>query len=112
MASHLQIHRYTLPDTLRRLQRVSFMILFTSPDALVCSSCRLETALVCGIYLAAVLHVDCDLYSSAITMLRSLGHMLRKGSIVVFDELVNYEGQRYEELCVVILLRTGMTVNC
>lgn len=35
-----------------------------------------------------LLHVDCDLYSSTLTVLRGVGHLLVPGSIVVFDEWV------------------------
>jgi hypothetical protein len=39
-----------------------------------------------------VLHVDCDLYSSTVTVLDLVGPRLRPGSIVVFDEYLNYPG--------------------
>jgi predicted O-methyltransferase YrrM len=38
------------------------------------------------------LHVDGDLYSSAVTVLSLAGPRLRAGSIVVFDEFFNYPG--------------------
>jgi predicted O-methyltransferase YrrM len=38
------------------------------------------------------LHVDCDLYSSTVTVLEHVGPRLRPGSIVVFDEYFNYPG--------------------
>ena len=38
------------------------------------------------------LHVDCDLYSSAITVLVALNRMLKPGTVIVFDELCNWEG--------------------
>ena len=37
-----------------------------------------------------VLHVDCDLYSSTVTIFKYLKPFLIPGSLVVFDELVNY----------------------
>lgn len=40
----------------------------------------------------ALLHIDCDLYSSTVTILDNLGSMLVSGSIVLFDELINYHG--------------------
>ena len=40
----------------------------------------------------AFLHIDCDLYSATVTILENLGDMLRPGSIVLFDELINYHG--------------------
>jgi hypothetical protein len=39
-----------------------------------------------------VLHVDCDLYSSTVTVLDLVGPRLRPGSVVVFDEYLNYQG--------------------
>jgi hypothetical protein len=38
------------------------------------------------------LHVDCDLYSSTVTVLEQVGPRLRPGSVVVFDEYLNYPG--------------------
>ena len=40
----------------------------------------------------ALLHVDCDLYSSTVTILQNLAEMLVPGSIIIFDELINYHG--------------------
>lgn len=40
----------------------------------------------------ALLHVDCDLYSSTKTVLEALADMLAPGTIIVFDELINYPG--------------------
>ena len=37
-----------------------------------------------------VLHVDCDIYSSTVTIFKLLKPFLIPGSLVVFDELVNY----------------------
>jgi len=39
-----------------------------------------------------LLHVDADLYGSAVTVLRHVGPRLRPGSVVVFDEFFNYPG--------------------
>lgn len=45
----------------------------------------------------AMMHVDCDLYSSTKTILDILGDRLQVGSIVLFDEYFNYPGwQRHE----------------
>lgn len=45
------------------------------------------------------LHVDSDLYSSAVTVLEHVGPRLRPGSVVVFDEFFNYPGwERHEYL--------------
>jgi hypothetical protein len=40
----------------------------------------------------ALLHVDCDLYSATQTIFAELGDMLQAGSIVIFDEFLNYPG--------------------
>lgn len=60
------------------------------------------------------LHVDGDLYSSAVTVLSLVGPRLAAGSVVVFDEFFNYPGwdeggefQAWEEY----LARTGTTVR-
>jgi predicted O-methyltransferase YrrM len=45
----------------------------------------------------ALLHVDADLYSSARTVLFGLAPRLRAGSIIVFDEFLNYPGWRQHE---------------
>lgn len=39
-----------------------------------------------------LLHVDSDLYSSAVTVLQLVGPRLRPGSVIVFDEFLNYPG--------------------
>jgi len=44
------------------------------------------------------LHIDSDLYSSALTVLQMLGPRLRSGAVIVFDELVNYPGFRDGEV--------------
>jgi hypothetical protein len=45
----------------------------------------------------ALLHVDCDLYSSTRCVLEHLGGSLVPGSVVVFDEYFNYPGwERHE----------------
>jgi len=44
-----------------------------------------------------LLHLDADLYSSTVEVLRHVGPRLRAGSVVVFDEFFNYPGwQRHE----------------
>lgn len=40
----------------------------------------------------AFLHVDGDLYSSAVTVFEHVGPRLRAGSVIVFDEFFNYPG--------------------
>jgi predicted O-methyltransferase YrrM len=43
----------------------------------------------------AFLHVDCDLYSSTVTILEALGNRLQPGAIVLFDEYYNFH--RWQE---------------
>lgn len=38
----------------------------------------------------SLLHVDCDLYSSTVTIFRMLGARLQPGAIVLFDEYYNF----------------------
>jgi hypothetical protein len=45
----------------------------------------------------ALLHVDCDLYSSTVTVLRTLAERIVPGTIIVFDEYFNYPGWRQGE---------------
>ena len=45
----------------------------------------------------AFLHIDCDLYSSAKTVLRHLAPRLGAGSVIIFDELYNYPGWEHDE---------------
>lgn len=45
----------------------------------------------------AFLHIDCDLYSSTVDVLRHCGPLLQPGSIVCFDEYWNYPGWRQHE---------------
>jgi len=45
----------------------------------------------------AYLHVDCDLYSSTKTIFDLLGHLIKKGTIIVFDEYFNYPGWKNGE---------------
>ena len=40
----------------------------------------------------ALLHIDCDLYSATKTILENVASMLAPGTIVIFDELINYHG--------------------
>jgi hypothetical protein len=39
-----------------------------------------------------LVHIDCDLYSSTVTVLDAIGYFLREGTIVVFDEWHGYPG--------------------
>ena len=45
----------------------------------------------------SLLHIDCDLYSSTRTVLEHIGDMLLPGSILVFDEYLNYHGWKNHE---------------
>jgi hypothetical protein len=40
----------------------------------------------------ALAHLDADLYSATIFVLRTLGPRIQPGTILVFDELINYKG--------------------
>ncbi len=45
----------------------------------------------------AFLHVDCDIYSSTVTIFRALEPKLKPGAVIVFDEYFNYPNwQRHE----------------
>lgn len=39
-----------------------------------------------------LVHIDCDLYASAIAALNAVGPWLAPGAVIVFDEFWNYEG--------------------
>jgi len=45
----------------------------------------------------ALLHVDCDLYSSTVTVLNNLKHSIVSGTVIVFDEYINYPGWQLDE---------------
>ncbi len=45
----------------------------------------------------ALLHVDCDLYSSTVDIFQNLAPMLTAGTIICFDEYWNYPGWRMHE---------------
>jgi len=45
----------------------------------------------------AFLHVDCDLYSSTVTIFEHLGSRLQPGAIVLFDEYYNFHRWRQHE---------------
>lgn len=46
---------------------------------------------------AALLHIDCDLYSSTRTVFEWLGGSIGPGTVVVFDEYFNYPGWQQHE---------------
>ena len=45
----------------------------------------------------AVLHIDCDIYSSTVTVFENAQPFLKSGSIIIFDEYLNYEGWQKNE---------------
>ena len=45
----------------------------------------------------ALLHIDCDLYSSTCTVLDALRERLRPGTVIIFDEYMNYPGWQQDE---------------
>lgn len=45
----------------------------------------------------ALLHVDCDLYSSTVTILNNLKDNIVPGTVIVFDEYINYPGWQLDE---------------
>jgi len=51
----------------------------------------------------AFLHVDCDLYSSTLTVLTNLGHRIAEGTVIVFDEFCGLmpddEARAWREFC-------------
>lgn len=45
----------------------------------------------------AILHVDCDIYSSTKTIFEHLGPRIQSGTTIVFDEYFNYPGWKNHE---------------
>jgi len=43
------------------------------------------------------LHIDCDLYSSTKEIFVNLGDRIKPGTVIVFDEYMNYPGCRFHE---------------
>lgn len=58
----------------------------------------------------ALLHVDCDLYSSTATIFQHLGDRIVPGTVIVFDEYFNYPGWQAHEHKAFreFIARTGM----
>jgi hypothetical protein len=48
-------------------------------------------------YPVALLHIDSDLYSSAVTILNELKKNIVPGTVIVFDEYLNYPGWELDE---------------
>lgn len=46
---------------------------------------------------AALIHVDCDIYASTVTVLSLLAPRIGPGTVIVFDEYFNYFGWRQHE---------------
>jgi len=44
-----------------------------------------------------LLHVDCDLYSSTVTILNNLKNNIVPGTVIIFDEYMNYPGWQLDE---------------
>jgi hypothetical protein len=45
----------------------------------------------------ALLHIDSDLYSSAVTVLNALKNQIVPGTVIIFDEYMNYPGWQLDE---------------
>jgi hypothetical protein len=45
----------------------------------------------------ALLHIDSDLYSSAVTILNALKDQIVPGTVIIFDEYMNYPGWQLDE---------------
>lgn len=45
----------------------------------------------------AFIHIDCDLYSSAVDVLKNLADRLQAGTIILFDEYLNYHNWENHE---------------
>jgi hypothetical protein len=45
----------------------------------------------------ALIHVDCDIYSSTVTIFEQLRSRIGPGTVIVFDEYFNYPGWRQHE---------------
>lgn len=43
------------------------------------------------------LHIDCDVYSSTVTILNEIGNRIVEGTVIVFDDYCNYTGWRAGE---------------
>lgn len=46
---------------------------------------------------AKFLHIDCDIYSSTVTVLENVKNYIKPGTIIVFDDYCNYPGWRQGE---------------
>ena len=46
----------------------------------------------------SLLHIDCDLYAGAAVVLKLLRDRIAPGTVIVFDELLNYNGYERHEM--------------
>ncbi|MDR3505813.1 MAG: class I SAM-dependent methyltransferase [Acidocella sp.] len=60
---------------------------------------------------AALIHVDCDIYSSTVTIFSELRERIVPGTVIVFDEYFNYPGWRAHEYKAFqeLIASTGLT---
>ncbi len=60
---------------------------------------------------AAFIHIDSDLYSSAKTVLTNLKSRIKKGTVILFDEILGYEDYKLHEIKAFaeFLLDTGLS---
>lgn len=56
-----------------------------------------------GAFSLRLVHIDCDIFSAARTALSGLGERLGPGSVIVFDELLNYDEFADNELLALYL---------
>jgi hypothetical protein len=89
------IGKYTYPEALLRenlvKQGVPLAKVVTVPGWFD-KTCSAETIGKFGIKSAAIIHVDCDLYSSAKTVLEFVKPLLVDGTIIIFDDWFCFRG--------------------
>ena len=56
------------------------------------NSCNTQTLGEHGIHKAAVVFIDCDIYSATKTVLEFVGPLLQDGSVLIFDDWFSYRG--------------------
>ncbi len=57
-----------------------------------------------------LVHIDCDIYSSTLTVFNAIGEFLSEGVVIVFDEIINYPEFAFNEALALydFLLRRGL----
>ena len=55
-------------------------------------TCNEQTKLEHNMKKAAVVHIDCDLYSSTKTVLTFIESLLVDGTVIIFDDWYNFKG--------------------